>query len=122
MAKILIVDDEESLRDVLTQMLRRSGHTIITASDGEQALGICKTGMPDLIITDIIMPNKDGIQFITEILKINKYTPIIAMSGGRRAVTAEFNLDSAELLGVRAVLAKPFTIEQLREALQKAGF
>jgi CheY-like chemotaxis protein len=61
------------------------------------------------------MPEKDGIEVIVEVLKDNPELPIIAISGGRRAVTADFNLDSAEMLGVKGILQKPFTHEQLQE-------
>jgi len=70
------------------------------------------------IITDIIMPEKDGIEVIVEVLKDNPELPIIAISGGRRAVTADFNLDSAEMLGVKGILQKPFTHEQLQELIE----
>jgi CheY-like chemotaxis protein len=65
------------------------------------------------------MPNKDGIEVIVELLKSNPDLPIIAISGGRRAITANFNLDSAEMLGVKGILQKPFTHEQLLELIDK---
>jgi CheY-like chemotaxis protein len=120
MAKILVIDDEEQLRDLLTQMLTRSGHTVQSAFDGVDAMRVFKQFDPDLVITDIIMPNKDGIEVITELLNASPGTPIIAISGGRRAITAEFNLESAELLGVKGILSKPFTRDQLNEAVQSA--
>ena len=120
MAKILVIDDEEQLRDLLKQMLGRDGHEVQTACDGVEGMRIFGQFLPDLVITDIIMPNKDGIEVITELLYGNTGTPIIAISGGRRAITAEFNLESAELLGVKGILSKPFTRDQLREAVKIA--
>lgn len=120
MAKILVIDDEEFMRDSLRQMLSRSGHSVVVANDGEQGVAMFKSSKPDLVITDMIMPNKDGIQLIMDIFHQNPKQPVIAISGGRRAVTAEFNLNSADLLGVKCVLAKPFTFEQLREAVSTA--
>jgi CheY-like chemotaxis protein len=122
MAKILVIDDEALIREMLRQMLSRLGHRVVVASDGEEGLSAFAQSKPDLIITDIIMPNKDGIQLITEIFRQHPNQPVIAISGGRRAVTAEFNLDSAGLLGAKAVLPKPFSLSQLQEALQTAGF
>lgn len=119
--KILIIDDDATIRYTLKQILTRLGYHVSEAEDGDLGLASVKEKNPDLVITDIIMPNKDGIQFIMELKKINRYIPIIAMSGGRRAVSANFNLGSAELLGAKAVLTKPFTIEEIKEALQKAG-
>jgi len=120
MAKILVIDDEEQLRDLLKQMLTRDGHEVVTACDGVEGTRCFDTFHPDVVITDIIMPNKDGIEVITELLCRDSTIAIIAISGGRRAITAEFNLESAELLGVKGILSKPFTREQLREAVQLA--
>ncbi len=122
MAKILVVDDEALIRDMLRQMLTRLGHRVTMADDGKLGLDYFNEIKPDLVITDIIMPNKDGIQLIMSLLNQNPDFPIIAMSGGRRAVSAEFNLDSAGLLGAKAVLQKPFSREQLQDALQMVGF
>lgn len=122
MAKILVIDDEALIRDMLKQMLTRLGHRVTLATDGELGLASFNEIKPDLVITDIIMPNKDGIQLILALFEQNPKLPIIAMSGGRRAVTAEFNLDSAGLIGAKAVLQKPFSREQLQDALQIAGF
>lgn len=120
MAKILVIDDEEQLRDLLKQMLSRDGYEVITASDGVEGMRAFDQFHPDVVITDIIMPNKDGIEVITELLGRDPKTAIIAISGGRRAITAEFNLESAELLGVKGILSKPFTREQLREVVHLA--
>lgn len=120
MARVLIIDDEEQLRDLLKQMLTRDGHTVQTAFDGVEGIRVFKQFNPDLVITDIIMPNKDGIEVITELLRANPNTRIVAISGGRRAITAEFNLESAELLGVKGILSKPFTRHQLLEVVQSA--
>lgn len=120
MAKILVIDDEEQLRELLRQMLVRDGHEIVTASDGVEGVQAFERFKPDIVITDIIMPNKDGIEVITDLLRRDHKTSIIAISGGRRAITAEFNLESAELLGVKGILSKPFTRDQLREAISFA--
>ena len=120
MANILIIDDDENMCDLLKTMLRLEKHLVNVALDGKQALEIYNKKKPDLIITDIIMPNQNGIEFMIELGHQGNTVPIIAMSGGRRSVTSEFNLDSAELLGAKAVLPKPFNHAQLKEAIQKA--
>lgn len=117
MAKILVIDDEGQLRDLIKKMLVRDGHQVFIANDGVEGIKSFHQFNPDLIITDIIMPYKDGIEVIMELLKINPELPIIAISGGRRAITADFNLDSAEMLGVKGILQKPFTHEQLQEVI-----
>ena len=73
------------------------------------------------MITDIIMPNIiDGIEMITELHQSNLKLPIIVISGGRRAMAQEFNLNSVEMLGVRGILQKPFTYQQLQEVVKLA--
>lgn len=117
MAKILVIDDEELLCSLIKKMLARDGHQVFIAYDGVEGIKKFHQFKPDLIITDIIMPEKDGIEVIIEVLKENPNLPIIAVSGGRRAVTADFNLDFAEMLGVKGILQKPFTHEQLQEVI-----
>ena len=120
MAKILVIDDEDQLRVLLKKMLVHGGHQVLIAEDGVEGVKIFHELKPDLIITDIIMPNKDGIEVIVELLKFKPELPIIAISGGRRAITANFNLDSAEMLGVKGILQKPFTLQQLQELISVA--
>ena len=120
MAKILAIEDESQLSDLLVRMLTRERHQVFIAHDGVEGMHSFYQFNPDLIITDIIMPNKDGIEVIMELLKVNPDLPIIAISGGRRALTASFNLDSAAMLGAKGVLQKPFTHEQLLEVIESA--
>jgi CheY-like chemotaxis protein len=118
MAKILLIDDEEQMRFVLTRMLKRDGHEVFVEQDGVEGVQSFYQVNPDLVITDIIMPKKDGIEVIIELIQAHPKLPIIAISGGRRAVTAGFNLDSAHMLGVRASLLKPFTHQQLLNVIE----
>ena len=120
MAKILVIDDEDQLRDLLQKLLTRDGHEIFIAHDGEEGVANFHQFNPDLVITDIIMPKKDGIEVITELHQSNPKLPIIVISGGRRAMAAGFNLDSVEMLGVRGILQKPFTHQQLQEVVKLA--
>lgn len=120
MTTILIVDDDELFRTMLEAMLRKEGHQVLTASNGTEALARLESTSPDLIMTDILMPDGDGIELITALNQQQRGIPIIAMSGGRRAISLEFNLESAALMGVNATLPKPFTRERLRQALADA--
>lgn len=120
MAKILLVDDDDQFRTMLEQMLNLDSHQVTVATNGEMALDLLKIKIPDLIITDILMPKLDGIDFILQLNRMELKIPIIAISGGRRSISAEFNLKSATLLGVKAILAKPFIREDLRKAITKA--
>lgn len=120
MAKILLIEDDVQFREMLVHMLEQDGHSITTAGDGIEALKIVGHLSHDLIITDILMPNLDGAETIMQLFQMGSETPIIAMSGGRRSITAEFNLESARLLGVKAALAKPFSRADLRAAIAEA--
>ena len=120
MAHILLIEDDAVFREMLTKMLRADQHQVTAASDGAQALALRNLhGLPDLILTDILMPGMDGIETIAELGRLRSQAPIIAMSGGRRSISAGFNLDSAALMGVAATLQKPFTREDLRAAISR---
>ena len=116
MSRILIIDDDALLRDLLTKMLIRNGHQVVTAEDGRQGLLKFQQFNPDLILTDIIMPKKDGIEVIIKLLQFCPTLPIIAMSGGGRIVTAD-NLNAALMLGAKGILYKPFTYKQLQTVI-----
>jgi CheY-like chemotaxis protein len=117
MSKILIIEDDPQFRAMLGQMLAQDGHQVTAAANGVEGLDRYRQQRPDLVITDILMPEKDGIELILEIRRLRPDARIIAISGGRRNVTAEFNLESASLLGVRVVLAKPFGRGELQRAI-----
>lgn len=119
MAHILVIEDDEQFLGLLVNQLSQDGHTVTVAADGEQGVKLSQQLKPDLIITDIIMPRKDGIETIMELTALGSQVPIIAMSGGRRTVSASFNLHSAELMGVKATLQKPFSRSDLRMAIDK---
>ncbi|EXJ13911.1 response regulator [Imhoffiella purpurea] len=120
MIKVLIVDDDEIFRAMLLAMMRREGYEVSAVDNGREALQRVEQDPPDLVITDILMPEIDGIELIMELAKLDARIPIIAVSGGRRTISLEFNLESAKLLGVRATLPKPFTRESLRKAIAEA--
>ena len=120
MAHILVVEDDVQFRQMLLDMLQQDGHQLALAGDGAQAIKLLATWRPDVIITDILMPGMDGVELIMALSKQDDATPMIAISGGRRSITAEFNLDSAALLGVKATLAKPFSRADLRAAIEQA--
>jgi CheY-like chemotaxis protein len=119
MAHILVVDDDDFFSTLLVNMLGVDGHTVSTADDGLEALKMLMHKRVDVIMTDILMPHMDGVEFILALSKSEHPAPVIAMSGGRRSITPEFNLDSARLLGVKATLTKPFSHADLRKALAK---
>ena len=120
MPHILVIEDDLEFRDPLVKLLMNDGHTVTVAGDGVEALRLLKTLRPALIISDVLMPKMDGIETIMELSRSGNQVPIIAMSGGRRSVSADFNLASAKVMGVRATLSKPFSRADLRDAITQA--
>jgi CheY-like chemotaxis protein len=120
MPHILVIEDELEFRAPLVKLLTNDGHKVAVAGDGVEALKLLGTIRPDLIITDVLMPKMDGVEVIMHLSRSGNGVPIIAMSGGRRSVTSDFNLSSAEMIGVSVTLAKPFSRADLRRAVQQA--
>ena len=118
--KLLVVDDDPAVRRLLDVMLQRVGYEVVCADSAEQAAKIMAGTTFDLIITDVLMPGRDGIQFITDIRKRHSAVKIIAASGGG-LVGPTLYLQTATALGADAILSKPFTLTQLLEAIERAG-
>lgn len=117
MPRILVVDDEESVREMLTQMLEPAGYDVIEAGNGAEACDVCKELPVDLIITDIVMPEKNGIDLIMDVKNEFPDTPVIAISGGG-GITGRFDyLEIAKLVGAKNILKKPFAMADLRSAV-----
>ncbi|MGI6656459.1 MAG: response regulator [Desulfobulbus sp.] len=112
MKRILVVDDEAQIRTMLTQMLEHEGYTVHTAENGEEGLVQVGRFAFDLVITDMIMPVKDGLKFIMELVRDYPELKILAISGGG-AIKAERYLTMAGYLGDIATLEKPFKREAL---------
>lgn len=106
MAKILLVEDDNLVRDMLTQVLQRAGHEVICATNGEEATEYLKTNAPDIMVTDIIMPKKSGITLISEVKNRHPNLEIIAISGGGRLDPTGY-LDLSESLGASVSFEKP---------------
>ena len=114
MARILIIEDDPDMRALLSEVITAAGHEVFVAADGQQGLQALQEKTPDLLITDIVMPEKDGFDVLLK-LRSKKVRPkIIAISG----TPAQWMvLKSAEELGARKTLAKPFTQRELIELI-----
>jgi DNA-binding response OmpR family regulator len=104
--KILLIDDDLVVRTAMVQFLADLGYEVVVADDGERGLRLFRSEKPDLVITDIIMPEKEGIQTIVEMRREQPSTKIIAVSGGGRIGNADF-LKVARSMGANDVIAKP---------------
>jgi DNA-binding NtrC family response regulator len=112
MVKILVIEDDDSFRSVLVQMLERAGYEVLSAENGNQALKYCQESNPDLVLTDIIMPDKEGLETIQELLNLCPKLKIIAMSGGGRFGPNSY-LPLAAKFGAKRTLQKPFMRDEL---------
>ncbi len=112
MGAILVVDDDAQVLEVVSEMLKLEGHAVTAVSNGLQATAEFHSSHFDLVITDLIMPEREGLETISEMRRTTSTVPIIAISGGGRIGPADY-LASAAQLGANATLAKPFKRKEL---------
>lgn len=113
---ILVVDDEPELRDLIGRVLIGAGHRVTCAENGEHASRLLSGETFDVVLTDVIMPEKDGMQVITELRRKHPGVRVIAMSGGGHVPRDQY-LKIAKGLGAHAVLEKPFDNVELAQAI-----
>lgn len=118
MTRILLIEDDSDLRTLLVQVLTRGGYEVIEARNGEEAVHLFRQAPTDLVVTDLLMPEKDGFETLMELRAENPAPKILAMSGGGE-LSAAIYLRMAGRLGVACVLAKPFTTAEFLGAVQK---
>lgn len=117
MTRILLVDDDESFRPMIADALERFGFDVVSAVNGREALTAFLQRRPDLVLTDLIMPEQEGLETICELRRLAPHLPIIAMSGGGRTKPHGY-LQVASQLGANQVLAKPFSFQELLDAIE----
>jgi CheY-like chemotaxis protein len=120
MAHILVVDDEAGITTVIKEMLTRLHYDVLTAQNGKEALEKLSLGPVDLVITDIIMPEMDGIDLIMAIQRTFPRVRIIAMSGGGAEAGPKAYLKNAKQIGAAYCLPKPFMLNQLATTVSMA--
>jgi DNA-binding response OmpR family regulator len=121
MAKILIIDDDPGMRRTVSRILASAGHEVIEASDGLEGVDLFRKNHPDIVVTDIIMPNKEGIETILDLRMESPSTLILAISGGATNPAGSLvpldYLGLAKGLGADGVLAKPFRAANLLQEI-----
>ena len=116
MKHILVIDDESQIRGLLRKVLERAGYTVTEAADGVEGCQAYRTARPDLVITDLTMPEKNGIETIKELIAENPKVRIIAISGGGQRFP-EYFLDKAKQEGAVKLLKKPFRNDEVLTAV-----
>lgn len=112
MPVVMIIEDDRDLREMLRTILLRKEYTVIEADNGREALKNFKPGVTDLVITDLLMPEEDGLKVIMMMRELKKEIRVIAISGGGKAGPGNY-LELAKALGADAVFSKPFAVNDL---------
>jgi CheY-like chemotaxis protein len=118
MPRVLIIEDEAELREMIKTSLIRRKYTVMEAVNGKDALTHFKPAMTDLVVTDLIMPEEDGLKVIMKLREIKPSLKIIAISGGGKAGPGGY-LNLAKALGANAILSKPFSINDLISKIEE---
>ena len=118
MINILVIDDELQVREILQHMLERKGYSVLLAEDGEEALEICSNHDLDLMIVDMVMPKKNGLETIQEVKRDYPAIKIIAISGGHMVGPKRY-LDNAKTFGADRFFEKPFSRGEMLEAVEE---
>lgn len=116
MAIILVIEDEPLVRDTIRLSLETAGYKVIVASDGREGVAILKHTSVDIVVTDLIMPEQEGLETIKILRRDHPAVKIIAISGGGRHIGTDY-LKAASLLGAHFALHKPFTMAHLKECI-----
>jgi DNA-binding response OmpR family regulator len=116
--KILVIDDDEQMRVLLRQVMEWAGHEVVEAADGREGTRLQRQHRADLVITDLIMPEQEGLETITALRRDYPGLKIIAISGGGR-IGPEAYLPAARELGADRVFSKPFDVQELAETVRE---
>ncbi len=119
MARILVIDDNEDFLIMFCKMLKAAGHETVPASNGQEGIDLYRKEPTELIITDIIMPKKDGVEMIEEILRDFPEAKIIAISGGGRGKAEDYLTKTSSFPKVKHTLSKPFDMKEILQAIKE---
>lgn len=119
MKKVVVIDDDVQCNQLVCRFLKNSGYEVSSASNGAEGLKMIREEIPDLVITDLFMPEQDGLETILELRRTNQKTRILAMSGGSTKMNMVDMLDIAETFGADSIMAKPFHLETFLEKVKE---
>ncbi len=117
MARVLVIEDDDEMRNLLEKALKTAGHEVTSAADGHEGLKSFRAAEADVVITDLFMPNQDGIETMINLRREFPGVKIVAISGN---VSAPAMLSVAKRLGAVVVLEKPFALEALLDAVKQS--
>jgi len=112
MTTILIADDDDNVRYALSKLLRKAGYHVLEAQNGKEASKLLRKAMPDVLVTDIVMPEQDGMGLLNTARELNPSIPVLVMSGGGNIVGLDY-LSLAQTMGANATLCKPFDNDEV---------
>ncbi len=119
MSTILLVEDEDLLRNGVQEMLERHDFHVIGAGDGIEALEWLEEAEVDLVITDLVMPNMDGVDFVHRLREKRPTLPVIVVSGSSKSVMDRYGINTLDIPGANASLSKPFKSNELVGLVKK---
>ena len=111
MKKIMVIDDDLPCNQMVCMILKHAGYEVRSACNGAEGLRMLENELPDLVITDLYMPEKDGLETIMELRQADQKIRIMAISGGALNINVADMLNTAETFGADAIMAKPFNVE-----------
>ena len=120
MARVLVVDDNDEIRGFIRRILEASGHVVIEAGNGREAMKLAKESPVDVVITDVFMPEFDGLEMMRSLRKLQPHLKVIAVSGGGSMGNMDI-LHAAKLFGAYRVFTKPFASRDLVNAVNEAA-
>ena len=118
MPRILLIDDDVAVRTTLARVLVSDGHLVVTAENGREGLRALEQETIDLVITDIVMPEVDGLEFLLQLRQVESPPPVIIISGGGHGAATPY-LSLARQFGAGAVLWKPVVVDELRAEIAR---
>ena len=119
MSHILVIDDAPHIRTVITEFLLLEGHTVDSAENGKEGLKLFGRNHYDLVITDVFMPEKDGLEVLTTLIQKNPSVRVIVMSGGAAGLDPQLLLKTAKDWGAGRILPKPLDFRELQSAVKE---
>jgi DNA-binding response OmpR family regulator len=117
---MLVIEDEPAMNQLISDILSQAGFHVTSAFDGVAGLEAIRSSAPDVVILDIFMPEKDGLELLIELRRFARSLPVLVISG-KQHLLSESSMSLARQLGATAVLAKPFTPPELLKAVSKLG-